>query len=135
MQGLPRTMQVNPQYDDVVAEVSGFLKSRVDDLVAKGLDRQTLAIDPGIGFGKTDEHNLQLLANLKSLAGLGLPVVVGLSRKSFLGKLTGCPVEKRLAGSLAGLTFCALNGAHVMRVHDVKESYEAMQVAYALKNI
>lgn len=133
MLGTPRTMQNDPQYNDVVAEVSNYLKSRVDDLLAKGLDRKTLAVDPGIGFGKTVEHNVRLLANLDAVGACGLPVVVGLSRKSFLGKLTGRNVDERLAGSLAALAFCVLNGAHVMRVHDVKESCDAARIASILK--
>lgn len=132
MLGTPRTMQDSPQYDDVVAEVSGYLNSRADELVAKGLDRNSLAVDPGIGFGKTVEHNVRLLANLDVLGACGLPVVVGLSRKSFLGKLTGRAVDERLSSSLAALVFCVLNGAHVMRVHDVKESCDAARIAAVL---
>ena len=132
MQGTPRTMQKEPRYDDVAAQVSGYLRARVESLVADGLERDTLAVDPGIGFGKTVEHNVSLLANLGTLAAAGRPVVVGLSRKSFLGKLTGCEVSERLAPSLAGLVFCILNGAHIMRVHDVKESRHAVTVALAL---
>jgi dihydropteroate synthase len=129
MQGTPRTMQQNPRYDDVVAEVAGFLESRVAGLVAEGLDRDTMAVDPGIGFGKTVAHNVELLARLDALKAIGVPVVVGLSRKSFLGKLTGREVDERLAGSLSALVFCLLNGADVMRVHDVRESLDAMKVA------
>lgn len=132
MLGSPRTMQNDPRYADVVAEVAGYLRARLDALAAQGLEPDTLAVDPGIGFGKTVEHNLSLLANLAALAAAGRPVVVGLSRKSFLGKLTGSEVGERLAPSLAGLVFCALNGAHVIRVHDVKESRQALTVAMAL---
>lgn len=132
MQGSPRTMQNDPQYDDVVTEVADYLNSRVHDVVANGLDRNTLAVDPGIGFGKTVQHNLQLLANLDVLGASGLPVVVGLSRKSFLGKLTGRDVEERLAGSLAALVFCVLNGADIIRVHDVKESCDSARIAAVL---
>lgn len=132
MRGNPRTMQDEPRYEDVVAEVSGYLGARVGDIVAKGLDRTTLAVDPGIGFGKTAEHNVQLLSHLDVLGACGLPVVVGLSRKSFLAVLTGREVGERLAGSLAALTFCVMNGAHVMRVHDAKESRDAARVADAL---
>jgi dihydropteroate synthase len=132
MQGTPRTMQKDPHYGDVVAEVSRHLKTRVDALVAAGLDRASLAVDPGIGFGKTVEHNVSLLAHLSVLTETGRPIVVGLSRKSFLGKLTGCEVGERLAPSLAALVFCVLNGAHIMRVHDVKESRQAVTLAMAL---
>lgn len=132
MLGSPRIMQDDPRYEDVVGEVTDYLRSRVEYLCGKGLDRNTLAVDPGIGFGKTVRHNLELLANLDMLGALGLPVVVGLSRKSFLGRLTGRGVEERLACSLAGLVFCILNGAHVMRVHDVRESWDAIRIATAL---
>jgi len=132
MQGVPRTMQNEPRYTDVAAEVSAYLRERVADLVARGLDRNRLAVDPGIGFGKTAEHNLQLLARLDLLAECGVPVAVGLSRKSFIGKLTGQTVENRLAGSLAALVFCVLRGAHILRVHDVRESLDAVRVAVAL---
>ena len=135
MLGSPRTMQDDPVYDDVVVDVQDYLLSRIAELIENGLKKESLAIDPGIGFGKTLEHNIQLLADLEKQVALGLPVVVGLSRKRFLGMLTGCEVNKRLASSLAALTFCVLNGAHVMRVHDVKESHEAMKVACALKGI
>lgn len=132
MQGTPRTMQKDPQYADVVADVARYLETRLDACVAGGLDRESLAVDPGIGFGKTVEHNVSLLAHLRALRATGRPVVIGLSRKSFLGKLTGCEVGERLAPSLAALVFCVLNGAHIMRVHDVKESRQAMTVAMAL---
>jgi dihydropteroate synthase len=133
MRGSPRTMQDDPQYEDVVVEVAEYLEKRANDLVSAGLERDTLAIDPGIGFGKTVEHNVQLLANLSLLRNMGLPVIVGLSRKSFLGKLTGNGVDERLAGSLAGMAYCALNGADVMRVHDVKESVDVARVVKELK--
>ena len=133
MQGSPRTMQDNPEYHDIVGEVSEYLRSRVDEMTARGLDRETLAIDPGIGFGKRVEHNIRLLADLAAFGACGVPVVVGLSRKSFLGKLTGRGTDARLAASLGALVFCILNGAHVMRVHDVKESCDAVRVAIALR--
>jgi len=132
MLGTPRTMQDSPEYDDVVASVRDYLAARVEDVVAAGVDRECLAVDPGIGFGKTVKHNVRLLAELRALAGLGLPVVVGLSRKSFLGKLTGCDVGERLAPSIAALAFSVLEGANVMRVHDVRESRAAITVIEAL---
>ncbi len=134
MQGTPRTMQKEPRYQDVVAEVSAYLKLRVGDLAAAGLDRQTLAVDPGIGFGKTVEHNLSLLAGIDAIAACGRPVVIGLSRKSFLGRITGREAGERLAASVAGLAFCVLNGAHVLRVHDVRESYDAVRTLVALRD-
>lgn len=134
MLGTPRTMQENPQYGDVVSEVAACMASRVEQAVAAGISKQSIAVDPGIGFGKTLEHNLLLLANLRSMGACGVPVLVGLSRKSFLGKLTGRETGERLAGSIAALTFCVLNGAHIMRVHDVKETVDAIQVALALRD-
>jgi len=128
MLGNPRTMQEDPQYDDVVQEVITYLLARVEALVGAGIDRESLALDPGIGFGKTLEHNLQLLAGLEMLINKGLPVIVGLSRKSFLGKITARPVDDRLAGSLAGLAICINKGVQIMRVHDVKESVEVIKV-------
>lgn len=132
MLGTPRTMQNNPQYANVVAEVTAYLARRIEALAALGIRPETMAVDPGIGFGKTVEHNLSLLAHLDELCGLGHPVVVGLSRKSFLGKITGCEVGERLAPSIAGLSFSILRGAHVLRVHDVKESRQAAEVIFRL---
>ena len=132
-QGTSRTMQDNPQYDDVVADVVDYLNGRIEELEAFGLDRATMAVDPGIGFGKTVEHNINLLANMDVMENCGRPVVVGVSRKSFLGKLTGRDIQERLGGSLAAMVFCILKGAHVIRVHDVKESCDALSVVTALK--
>jgi len=132
MRGSPRTMQNAPRYKNVVREVSSYLVKRVNELADFGLKRETLAIDPGIGFGKTVEHNLSLIAGLDAFVKTGRPVVVGASRKSFIGKLTGCAVDERLAGSLAALVFCVCKGAGVMRVHDVKESKQAILMAMAL---
>jgi dihydropteroate synthase len=132
MRGTPRTMQTDPGYGDVVAEIGAFLASRAEELVEAGLERRRLAIDPGIGFGKTLDHNLRLLAHLPEIGACRLPVVVGLSRKSFLGKLTGRQVDDRLAGSLGALAYCVVRGVHVMRVHDVKESVDAIRAVAAL---
>lgn len=132
MQGTPRTMQLDPCYDDVVEDVLAYLEQRIDALTTTGVERSRLAIDPGIGFGKTVEHNLALLRDLPKLGRTQLPIVVGLSRKSFLGELTGRGVGERLGGSLAGLAWSVACGAHVIRVHDVRESRDAMRVATAL---
>jgi dihydropteroate synthase len=129
MQGAPRTMQAAPRYDDVVGEVSSFLQARLRDLEQAGIPRDAMAVDPGIGFGKTAEHNLALLAGLRTLARLGRPVVVGCSRKRFLGEVTGRAVGERLAGSLAAAAVAVFLGAHVVRVHDVAESRDAALVA------
>lgn len=133
MRGTPATMQADPHYADVCREVRDYLRERVATLAAAGIGRACCAIDPGIGFGKTLEHNLSLIAGMSTLAADGLPVVMGISRKSMIGALTGRPVEERLAGSLAALVFCVLNGAHVLRVHDVRESRDAVRVALALR--
>ncbi|NLF22249.1 MAG: dihydropteroate synthase [Lentisphaerae bacterium] len=132
MQGAPQTMQQAPVYDDVVEEVYAWLLGRVAALTAAGLDAATLVIDPGIGFGKTREHNLALLGSLRRFAGMGPPVLVGLSRKRMVGEITGAPVEDRLAGSLAGLVWCVWQGASILRVHDVRESVAALRMATAL---
>ena len=131
MRGEPATMQKNPAYDNAAHDVADTLAARVRTLCAAGFDAATLAVDPGIGFGKTLEHNLHILARLDLLLDLGRPVVIGLSRKSFLGKLTGREVNERLAGSLAALVLAAMGGAHVLRVHDVKESADAARVVAA----
>lgn len=133
MQGDPATMQVDPCYGDVVAEVRAWLESRLADLVAQGLDERTMAVDPGIGFGKTAEHNLRIMARLEELAVHGRPLVVGLSRKRFLGKVTGQSVEHRLAGSVAGLVYAAMRGARVVRVHDVRASVDAARLLEAVR--
>lgn len=133
MQGTPRTMQDDPRYADVVGEVAAYLGQRVEALREQGLDPAALAVDPGIGFGKTAAHNLQLLKGLPQLAALGRPVVVGLSRKRFIGVVTGATVDDRLAGSLAGLVYAALRGGHVFRVHDVKASRQALDLVRALE--
>lgn len=132
MQGTPRTMQVAPRYDDVVAEVRTYLADRARALLAAGVGAAHIAVDPGIGFGKTPTHNLQLLAQLEALVALGYPVAVGLSRKRLLGTLTGRPVEARLAGGLAGLAWCVAHGAGIMRVHDVAAARDALLVTRAL---
>lgn len=128
MQGTPRTMQQEPRYGDVVAEVGGFLAARMAALAADGLDPAGLAVDPGIGFGKTVEHNLALLRGIPDLVRLGRPLLVGVSRKSFLGRLTGREVADRLVPSLAALAYAVQRGAHIMRVHDVKESCEVVRL-------
>lgn len=128
MQGTPRTMQENPCYGDVALDVRDYLVGRARVLEQAGLTREAIALDPGIGFGKTVEHNVELLRGLPSLVATGLPVVVGVSRKSFLGKLTGCEVGDRLAASLAALAYSILQGAHILRAHDVKESCEAARL-------
>jgi dihydropteroate synthase len=133
LQGEPRTMQVAPRYGDVVAEVEAALLATVGHAVAAGIARERLAIDPGIGFGKTLEHNLALLRALPRLSGHGVPVLVGTSRKSFLGHITGVTVpEARLVGSVVSAVLAARAGARILRVHDVAATVEGLAVLDAL---
>jgi len=134
MQGQPRSMQLEPHYDDVVAEVKAFLLERAAACEAAGIARDRLVIDPGIGFGKRVEHNLALLAHLPVLAESGLPLMVGVSRKSMFQVLLARRVEQRLAGGLAMATAAALSGAAILRVHDVAETVDAVKVVQALRN-
>jgi dihydropteroate synthase len=131
MQGEPRTMQLAPSYGDVVAEVIAFLGERVEAATAAGIAHERLMVDPGIGFGKTVEHNLELLARLGELSVLGLPIAIGTSRKSFLGRLTGRGEEERLAATIATNVIALLAGASVFRVHDVAPLRDALAVAAA----
>jgi len=133
MQGTPRTMQNNPQYNSVTEDVYNYLEQRIEAATAAGLARETIAVDPGIGFGKTTEHNLLLIANLEKFTKLQQPLLVGLSRKRFIGILTGMSVENRLSGSLAGLACSVLNGANIMRVHDVGPARQAARIAAAVR--
>lgn len=129
MQQLPETMQANPQYGDVVAEVIAFLEERVAAMTAAGIERERLCVDPGFGFGKTLEHNVALMKGIGEIrTRLGLPVLAGVSRKSMIGALTGKPVEQRMAGSLAGALAAVANGARIVRVHDVAETVDALKV-------
>jgi dihydropteroate synthase len=132
MAGEPRTMQRNPEYDDVVAEVREFLAVRLAAAVAAGIDESRIWLDPGIGFGKTARHNFELLRGLGELARLGRPLVVGTSRKSFIGRADGSAADERLGGTVATSILAAVAGAAVLRVHDVREMDEALQVAAAV---
>jgi len=129
--GEPATMQRDPHYEDVVREVKGFLNQRIDAARASGIAAERLVVDPGFGFGKTAEHNLTLLGRLNELSAL--PILAGLSRKSTLGKLTGRPVEERLAGSLAMALLALQRGATILRVHDVKETRDVIAVWQAFE--
>jgi len=133
MQGSPETMQDNPDYADAVSEVRIFLEERLAFAVSKGVSPLQIAIDPGIGFGKNDEHNLALLNGISSLAAAGRPVLIGVSRKSLFGHLLGREVDDRLAGSLAAAVFAVMRGAHILRVHDVKESCDAVRLVDTLR--
>jgi dihydropteroate synthase len=133
MQGEPRTMQMAPHYDNVVREVRDFLQERVNACEAAGIPRERIVVDPGIGFGKGVDHNLQLLASLPDLAQLRLPILLGASRKSMFGTLLGRSVDQRLAGGLAVTAAAVLAGASILRVHDVAETVDAVKIATALK--
>jgi len=132
MQGEPRTMQQSPVYRDVVEEVYAFLAARIETCVRAGIDRERIIVDPGFGFGKTLDHNLALFRGLGRLGQLGVPLLVGISRKSMIGALTGKPVEQRLAGGLALGTLAAWAGARVIRSHDVAATRDALAVTAAL---
>jgi dihydropteroate synthase len=131
MLGEPRTMQKDPRYDDVVSEVKAFLEERLAFAVAEGVAEAKVMVDPGIGFGKTLEHNLELLRRLDEIVALGRPVVVGTSRKSFLGRITGREVTERLPGTIATNVLALERGASVFRVHEVAPVRDALEVAAA----
>jgi dihydropteroate synthase len=134
MKGTPATMQREPRYDDVVVEVKAFLKDAVRKARFAGIGRDRIVIDPGFGFGKTAMHNLQLLRRLKEFEDLEVTLLAGLSRKSTIGKLTGRPVEERLAGSLAMALLALQGGARILRVHDVKETRDVIAVWQAFEH-
>jgi dihydropteroate synthase len=131
MKGEPRTMQEDPRYDDLVAEVRAFLEQRLAFALEAGVSAERIWLDPGIGFGKTLEHNLELIRRLGEIAAIGRPVVVGASRKRFVGALTGRPEGERLAGSLAAAVLAFERGASMLRVHDVAGTRDALVVAGA----
>ncbi len=132
MQGTPQTMQIDPHYEDVVAEVKTFLNHRLQILLSAGIEKSRILLDPGFGFGKTREHNIRLVKELDQLLELGQPLLVGLSRKSVLGKLTGGDESQRLHASVAAAVVSAMKGAHVVRVHDVRATVEAMKIVAAV---
>jgi len=134
MQGAPRTMQSQPNYQNVVQDVLQFLQQRVIACENAGISKELLSVDPGFGFGKSLAHNLQMLNSLDTFAALGLPILTGLSRKSMLGEITGKAVEQRLAPSLAVALIAMQKGARIIRVHDVAETCDIRQVYLALKN-
>ena len=135
MQGEPLTMQQSPVYADVVSEVHHFLCNRVTAAIAGGITRNRLVLDPGFGFGKSLEHNLQLLRHFEKVAGNGLPLLAGISRKSMLGTITDRPVEQRLPASLAAALLAAQRGAHILRVHDVAETRDVLAVWHAVCSV
>ena len=132
MLGDPRTMQENPVYEDVVDDIKAFLAERIEFAISQGIEEKRIWIDPGIGFGKTLEHNLELHRRLGELAELGRPIVFGSSRKSFIGKLTGTEVDERLGGTIASNVIAYANGAAMLRVHEVAPTRQAIAVADAI---
>jgi dihydropteroate synthase len=134
-QGTPQTMQVDPKYDDVVREVRDFLQERMQTCEAHGIKRDRIVLDPGFGFGKRSVHNVELLRELGALGELGQPILVGLSRKSVLGQLTGNDVDARLHASLSAAVISAVKGARIVRVHDVKATVDALKVVTAVEGL
>ena len=133
MKGEPKNMQENPTYKDVVKEIKEFLNDRINEAQKAGI--KNIIIDPGIGFGKSAEHNLQILKRLNEFKELKCPILVGPSRKSFIGNITGLPVNERLEGTIAAISIAIMNGANIVRVHDVKECKRAVQIVDAVKNV
>lgn len=131
MQGQPRTMQHSPLYQDVAKEVFDFLQQRAEVCITAGIPKSQIILDPGFGFGKSLQHNYQLLSQLSDLLGLNYPLLVGMSRKSMIGQLLQVPPEERLAGSLACATIAVMKGARIIRVHDVKETVQAVAITCA----
>ncbi len=133
-QGTPKTMQQHPDYADVVADVANFLDARLTACVAAGIERNRIVLDPGFGFGKTLQHNLSLLANLRQLSQLGQPILAGLSRKSMLGQITGADTDDRVVSSATAALLAAQNGAAILRVHDVTATRQSLQVWQAMRD-
>jgi len=132
MQGMPKDMQIEPRYDDVIGEIVQFLRERSEAAIEAGASPSNIMIDPGIGFGKTVEHNLEIIRCLRELRSLGYPVVLGPSRKSFIGKVLDLPVDDRLEGTAVALAMAIANGADIVRVHDVKEMVRVSRLADAI---
>jgi len=135
MKGEPRNMQVNPQYDDTIGEIAKFLRERAEFAVGKGIDESRIIIDPGIGFGKRVEDNLRILNDLSYLKSLGFPILIGASRKSYMGKLFNLEVDERLETTLASDVVAVMNGASILRVHDVKENVRAIKMVEEIMKV
>ncbi len=133
MKGMPENMQKNPVYDDLIGEIRGFLEDAVQRAMKAGIREDLILIDPGIGFGKTFDHNLRILKELTSFLSLGKPVLIGTSNKGFIGEILNKKAHERLTGTMATVAVAAMNGAHVIRVHDVKEAVETVKVVDAIK--
>jgi dihydropteroate synthase len=132
MQGTPKDMQKNPQYGDVMGDIKEFLRERLDFALSKGVPKENIIIDPGIGFGKTLEHNYEIIRRLGELKDLNLPILIGTSRKSFIGNTLELDVNERLEGTLATITMSIINGADIIRVHDVKEAVRTAKMTDAI---
>ncbi len=132
MQGTPESMQKEPHYDNVVAEVKGFLQQRIDAALEAGIDKSNIMVDPGFGFGKSLQHNLQLLSSLASFQSLDVSLLVGLSRKRMIGTILDKPVDERIYGSISTAVIAAMQGADIVRVHDVSETIDAIKMVRAL---
>jgi dihydropteroate synthase len=132
MQGRPQTMQVDPQYQDVVKEVADFLAARLKAAEQAGIASERIVLDPGFGFGKRTEHNLTLLNHLSSLQSSGLPLLIGLSRKSVLGQVVGLSIDERIHASIAASVVSVMKGANIVRVHDVKPTVDALKIVSAV---
>jgi dihydropteroate synthase len=130
--GTPADMQDDPYYEDAAAEVAAFLREAADRAIRQGIGRERIILDPGIGFGKRLQDNLEIVHRLAEIYGSGYPLLMGVSRKGFIGKLTGKPAEERLPGTLAVEAWCVLRGAHILRVHDVKETADMVTVLWAI---
>ena len=135
MQGQPRTMQLNPHYDDVVADVLKFMQQRTEQCLASGIKKENLIWDPGFGFGKSVQHNYRLLQQFSVFCEQGYPVLAGISRKSMIGAVLDKPVEQRTVGSVAAALIAAMKGASILRVHDVAETADALKIWLATQNV
>ncbi|GAA4359184.1 dihydropteroate synthase [Kangiella marina] len=134
MQGQPRTMQNNPHYDDVVAEVQQMLSQRITQCESGGVERERIVVDPGFGFGKSLAHNTELMNNLSCFQSLACPILVGVSRKTMIGQIVDKEVSERMIGSVVAASYAAMNGAKILRVHDVEETVQAMKILKAFTN-
>ena len=135
MKGTPDNMQDNPSYDDLIPEILDFLKDGIDRAVKRGIRKDKIIVDPGIGFGKTLEHNLEIIKELKHFAALERPILLGTSRKAFIGHILGKEPDKRDTGTMATVSAGVLNGAHIVRVHNPKKAFETVKVLDAISNI
>ena len=134
MQGTPGNMQDNPSYDDLIPEILDFLRGAIDRAIKSGIKKDLIIVDPGIGFGKSFDHNLEIIKGLNRFASLGRPILLGTSRKAFIGNILGKEPDKRDAGTMATVSAGILNGAHIVRVHDVKMAVETVKVIDAIRN-